>query len=258
MTMLDQIKYSEFMKINEITDCLLRFRYSAIYALNAKNVSGYDKQALEEAKWFNQIEHIVLYNDSRIFLRYEEGRIKWYGIYMESRRIEALGIKTELGNYYGSTKITVPLGNYTATFEIRLDKRMDITNKTILHEVGVGKDYHTELFKVNTLEMSGGLSYLTISIAEYAGSAKYKSTMPFDGYDAVDKRNYELLGIEDVQIDGHTATKYTAYHIKNDDYYVYAILYALDANTFVMIVTDKVDYDKDVSLLIETLHIDKK
>jgi len=135
---------------------------------------------------------------------------------------------------------------------------MSIVNTTVLAKGGSGKEYHTETFNVYTFKMPGGLSNFEISIAQYTGLAKYKPGNPFDGYDAVDKRNYELLDIEDVQIDGHTATKYTAYHIKNKDYFVYAILYALDANTFVMIVTDKLDYDKDVSLLIDTLHIEKK
>ena len=36
------------------------------------------------------------------------------------------------------------------------------------------------------------------------------------------------------------------------------VSYALDSNTFVQVHTQHLDYDKDVALLLETLHIEKK
>jgi len=36
------------------------------------------------------------------------------------------------------------------------------------------------------------------------------------------------------------------------------VSYALDSNTFVQVHTQHLDQDKDVALLLETLHIEKK
>lgn len=171
--------------------------------------------------------------------------------------INASGIKIEPSDYE-STKITVPLGNCTTAFEIRTVGEMYITNTTVTQSAGSGKDYHIETFRVDNFQMDRAAASLKISIAQYTGPSKYKPTTPFDGYDAVNKKGYETFSPEDIQIDGHTARLDESYNIKHEKYPDrYAVTYALDSNTFVLIETYTLNYDKDVSLLFDTFHIMK-
>lgn len=261
------ISYLEFMKINEVTDMLLTRKYTAICALCTRNVSGYDLMAVNEAK--STMEKFE-YDDSEAFLIYEESRIALYSYLVELRNREAHGIKIEKGNYE-STKFTVPLDNYTVTFELRKFSQMSsdsfetaINNKTISNEVGSGKEYHIEPFNVTEFgieDANSGTNYLDISIAQYTGPTKYKPTQPFSGYSAVkgNSKRLEAYGADKIQIDGHNGWLDNAYYTHQDNYPDrHAVTFALDTNTFVMINTDRLDYDKDVALLFETFHIDKK
>ncbi len=166
------ISYYDFMKINEVIDFLLDCRYSAISALNVMNASGYDQDSVDDAKLYT---NDFVYDDTDAFSYFEWGRIAFYDYYMEQRSRDAAGIRLEQGNYE-STKFTVPLDNYTATFELRSISNggtgrflMSVKNTSISQEVGSGKEYHRESFKLTNFDIEdadSGTNYLDISIAQ--------------------------------------------------------------------------------------------
>ena len=252
--------FTSFLKIETVTPMILQTRLNSIYALGNLHVPGYDRYTEQDAEYYaNNFEydsyHAYAIIDKLISDRQAAKEEAAY-----QNWIKTTGIRIEPGNYEESTKIVAPLGNFAVSFETRTPNKLSIENTTLSAKVGSGKEYHTETFKIDALKMSDGLSEFKLSIAQYigTGSTQYKPTMPFSGYDSVDKKGYETLYPSSIQMDGHSARLYESYNIKHDTYPDrYAVTYAIDANTFVMIETYKLDYDKDVSLLFETLHIEK-
>ena len=134
---------------------------------------------------------------------------------------------------------------------------MEIKHNMVSKATGTGKDYHTENFTQISFVMGDNLF---ITIAHYIGPAKYKPMNPFDPLSAVKRTGYITVnnGVN-FKIDGHTGRKCVSFNSKYPDKpNRYAVSYALDSNTFVQVRTISLDYDKDVALLLETLHIEKK
>lgn len=251
--------FYDFVKIDQFTDMILQMRLYTYSILCTKSPSlpGFDRRAEQDAEAFSNNFN---YKDDVSFcvkkIAYDMIDVNERTAYQEW--INTSGIKIDPGKYE-STKITVPLGNCTTAFEIRTVGEMNITKAIVAPAVGSGKDYHIETFRVDNFQMDRDPARLKISIAQYTGPSKYKPTTPFDGYDAVNKKGYKTYSPEDIQIDGHTARLDESYNIKHDNYpNRYAVTYALDANTFVMIETYSINYEKDVSLLFETFHIEKR
>ncbi len=146
--------------------------------------------------------------------------------------------------------------DYEANFQIRTVGEMSIRNSTTSQTAGTGIDYHTENFTQTSFVMGNNLF---ISIAHYTGPAKYQPTSPFDPLKAAKRTGYTILDPESIKIDGHIGTAVVSYNTKYPDRpNIYVVSYALDLNTFVQVRASSLDYDKDVALLLETLHIEKK
>lgn len=182
----------------------------------------------------------------------EQERKKRYQSYFNDT-----GIKITTGNYESSKLVTVPMDNYETSFQIRTMYEMEVKHNMISTMAGTGKDYHAENFTTVSFVMGDNLF---ITIADYMGPAKYKPTNPFDSLSAVERSGYTIFDYGSMfRIDGHTGRKYASYNTKYPDKTNrYAVSYALDSDTFVQVRTIYLDYDKDVALLLETLHIEKK
>jgi len=241
----------------------VRHRCEAEMALKKMNASGYRKLTDEDVKLFE--EH-RLYPDALAYEYYKKCVIQLREDRKQVEHQRTLGIKTEPGNF-DSTKVIVPMGNYTVEFETRSLEDFNVQYENMTTEVGSGKNYHTEEFRVSEFEMKSLVDApnqltLQISVAQYIGPSKYEATNPFDGYKAVDYKYYEHLGAIPVQVDGHSASLYQSYYTENNKRpNRYAIVYAFNTGTtktFVMIKTYMANYDKDVSLWIETLHVERR
>jgi len=248
------IDFHEFLKINEVADVLVHKWKEASSRLAEMGATGYP-----------DINNTVTHYPDIFFLEGDyDARYNYVRFIDEFNRIFITrGIKTEPGNY-DSTKVIVPIENCTMEFETRTLEDFDILYENMTTEVGSGKNYHTEEFQVGEFEMTNLASdeynplLLQISIAQYIGPSRYEPSNPFDGYKAVNYNAYDHLDTETIEVDGHSALLYSSYYTKNNKRpNRYAVTFALDANTFVMIKTSMADYDKDVSLWIETLHIEK-
>lgn len=250
--LLCMIDFHEFLKINEVADVLVHKWMEASARLSEMGATGYP-----------DINETVTHYPDIFFLDGDyDARYNYVRFIEETNRFfNTRGIKTEPGNY-DSTKVTVPIGDYTMEFETRTLEDFNVQYENMTNEVGSGKDYHIDEFNVSKFEMTDIESYnqllLQISIAQYIGPSTYKPRNPFDGYKAVNYNAYEHLDTETIEVDGHSALLYPSYYTKNNKRpNRYAVTFALDANTFVMIKASMANYDKDVSLWIETLHIEK-
>jgi hypothetical protein len=253
------IDFQSFLRINEVADVLIQKWTEASIRLSGMNVTGYpDVNETIPRRLDNTLldgQYDVRYD----YLRFVEESYVYFSRFL---------IRTEPGNY-DSTKVIAPIGNFTVEFETRSLEEFDVKHEIITIEVGSGKNYHTEKFRVSKLIMQDhdihASNYTTmtlqISVAQYIGPSKYEATNPFDGYDAVISKNYELLSAHTTQVDGHSASLYESYNTKNNNLPdKYAVVYDFNTGTtknFVLVETYMANYDKDVSLWIETLHIEK-
>lgn len=195
---------------------------------------------------------------------------------------------------YDATQVTIPLGPYRISFLTRLENvtvegkyRLSGHNKT----AGSGKDYHICTYDVGDLrvlrnstaaqrmsESWPGKDYypdaeFTFTIYHYAGPSSYPPVDPDpSGFSRIP--NYGNLKtissdyiVDPLTIDGKRGsltTTWTTYHNNydpNDTWDTqtknrYIAAYQPNDKTFVVVVFNKgIDYDKDVALVLDTLHI---
>lgn len=166
----------------------------------------------------------------------------------------ASGIKITPGQYE-SSNVVVPMGPYQLSFLTRTTDKMRIYNSTISKVVGSGKTYHRENFTTYEFSMNG---LLRVQIAHLTNSTGFAPEDPFDEYGLAEKGNHIIYDYGSNQtIDGKPGKVISSYYKYNDkapDKHV--AIYKLDPNTFVL-VSSTLDYDKDVSLILETIHIVK-
>lgn len=255
--------YYRFLKLRAVTPAILECGVNAAYVLtDIKHELGtYDNNIdrSREQEYYN-LAYRFEYDDtearrhaeSAASILAENDRKKRYQSYFNDT-----GIKITTGNYESSKLVTVPMDNYETSFQIRTMYEMEVKHNMISTTAGTGKDYHAEDFTTVSFVMGDNLF---ITIADYMGPAKYKPTNPFDSLSAVERSGYTIFDYGSMfGIDGHTGRKYASYNTKYPDKTNrYAVSYALDSDTFVQVRTIYLDYDKDVALLLETLHIEKK
>jgi hypothetical protein len=166
----------------------------------------------------------------------------------------ASGISVANGDY-NSFKITVPMGPFTMSFQTRISGEMSVTNYTMQQEAGSGKSYHYNNFTVYEYTMPTNLA---IRIAEFNGLSSYRPASPFDDYETAESRGkYNVYYDEPIKIDGVTGREIIAYYAKNPDKRDrYVISYSPEKNVFVQI-RSNLDYDSDISLIIETINLAK-
>jgi hypothetical protein len=165
----------------------------------------------------------------------------------------ASGIKIERG-LYNSSKVFVPMSPYELSFETRTIGEMSVSNRTLVQYAGSGKTYHRNNFTIYQFKMEPN-HY--IDIAQYTGPASYTPEEPFDELEAAEKGGFTIYDTEPITIDGKIGTKISSYYVEKPnrpDRYV--VTYKLDETTFVQI-NSRLDYDKDVALILETIRVSK-
>jgi len=183
---------------------------------------------------------------------------------------------------YDATQVTVPLGPYIISFSTRL------ANATFWGEydalghnktAGSGKDYRTCTYDEGRLEVQENGSYypaFRFTIYHYVGPSSYPPTDPdpngmWEVGSLIDTPTMtrEYAGPDPITIDGKQGTLITTwsvYHNINvvypsDSFDViapsyYIVAYHPNDKTFVVLKTDNsLDYDKDIALVLQTLHI---
>lgn len=173
----------------------------------------------------------------------------------ESRAaFNASGISVVDGDY-NSFKITVPIGPFNMSFQTRISGEMSVTNYTLQQEAGSGKSYHFDNFTVYEYSMPPNL---IIKVATFDGPASYQPSSPFDDYETAESRGkYNVYYDEPIKIDGVTGQETIAYYAKNPDKRDrYVISYSPEKGVFVQI-RSNLDYDSDISLIIETMDLRK-
>lgn len=184
---------------------------------------------------------------------------------------------------YDAKKVTVPLGPYVISFLTRLE---NVTAKGIYEPqrhnetAGSGMDYHICTYDLGQLWIynnnSGPRDYpaFRFTIYSYIGPTSYQPVDPDPGGVSVISSwrdtatiSRDYTGPDPLTVDGKKGTIlawWSIYH--NEDYYgerhdlvgssYYVVTYQPDDKTFVVLSTDNiVDYDKDVALVLQTLHI---
>lgn len=257
--------YYRFLKLRAVTPSILEYGSNAarvlsnIHCYNGECRPGIDR-VMEQDR--DSIAYYFEFDDTKArqqaesaaSILAEKERKKRYQSYFNDT-----GIKITTGDYESSKLVTVPMGNYEVSFQIRTIYEMEIipSVNVVSKTVGTGKDYHTENFTMVSFVMGDDL---VITIADYIGPAKYKPMNPFDSLGLVDKKGYTVFDYGNIfRIDGHSGRKYESFNSKRpDNPHKCAVSYALDSNTFVQVHTMYLGQDKDVALLLETLHIEKK
>ena len=255
--------YYRFLKLRTVTPSILEYGTTAAYVLSDihSNMGTYNAGVDRDMELDRgSIAYYFEFDDTKArqqaesaaSILAEKERKKRYQSYFNDT-----GIKITTGNYESSKLVTVPMDNYETSFQIRTMYEMEVKHNMISTTAGTGKDYHAEDFTTVSFVMGDNLF---ITIADYMGPAKYKPTNPFDSLSAVERSGYTIFDYGSMfRIDGHIGRKYASYNTKYPDKTNrYAVSYALDSDTFVQVRTIYLDYDKDVALLLETLHIEKK
>ena len=259
--------YYRFLKLRTVTPSILEYGTTAAYVLSDihSNMGTYNAgvdRGMEQdrdgiARYFEFDDTKARQQaESAASILAEKERKKRYQSYFNDT-----GIKITTGDYESSKLVTVPLNNCEISFQIRTIYEMEIIPciNVVSKTVGTGKYYHTENFTMDLFVM-GHDHDLIITIADYIGPAKYKPTNPFDSLSLVDRRGYKVFDYGSIfRIDGHTGRKYESFNSERPNKpHMCVVSYALDSNTFVQVHTQHLDQDKDVALLLETLHIEKK
>lgn len=184
---------------------------------------------------------------------------------------------------YDAKKVTVPLGPYFISFLTRLE---NVTAKGIYEPqrhnetAGSGMDYHVCTYDLGQLwiysNSSGPRGYpaFRFTVYRYVGPSSYQPVDPDPGGVSVISSwrdtatiSRDYTGPDPLTVDGKKGTIlawWSIYH--NENYYgerhdlvgssYYVVTYQPDDKTFVVLSTDNsVDYDKDVALVLQTLHI---
>lgn len=183
---------------------------------------------------------------------------------------------------YDATDVTIPLGPYQISFSNRLE---NVTFEGYYTEsghnetVGSGKDYHISTYDIGelwVLENASDYPALRFTIYRYVSPSAYPPVDPDpNGYSIISSSrdtptmSRDYTGPDTLTIDGKKGTILTwwSVHHNSDVVYpsnsfdvvgsnYYVVAYQPNGKTFVVLETDNsVDYDKDVALVMETLHI---
>jgi tetratricopeptide (TPR) repeat protein len=194
---------------------------------------------------------------------------------------------------YDATQVSIPLGPYRISFLTRLEN-VTVEGKYELlghnETAGSGKDYHICTYDVGELRIlrnstaaqrmseswTGGgypIAEFDFTIYRYAGPSTYPPVDPDpSGFSRISSfRDTATLSqdytTDSITIDGKQGTlltRWATYH--NENYYgeshdvvgnsCYIATYQPNDKTFVVLKADSsLDYDKDVALVLQTLHI---
>lgn len=183
---------------------------------------------------------------------------------------------------YDATKVSIPLGPYQISFLTRLEnisfegeyKELGY-NKT----TGSGKDYHIATYDRGNLWVRENDSYypaFRFTIYRYISPSSYQPVDPDpNGFSYISNfrdtptMSRDYTGPDQLTIDGKQGTLsswWSVHHNSNVGYpgdsfdvvgnSYYVATYQPNEKTFVVLESDSgIDYDKDVALVLETLHI---
>ncbi len=186
---------------------------------------------------------------------------------------------------YDADRVTVSLGPYHISFLTRLENVCcvgEYRTSYLNRSTGSRKDYHVCTYDLGELWVYEGpvndskYPSLRLSIYRYVGPTSYPPTDPDpSGFSVISSfrdtstMSREYTGPDPLIIDGKRGTLLEwwpvihninvvypsdSFDVVGNSYYVAA--YQPDDKTFVVLSTDNsIDYDKDVALVLETLHI---
>ena len=262
------LTYDKFIRVNVALPAILERNYVANHVLSEirRNSNTYikDIDRRREQKYENMLydedylDYGELETKARQYMEYAANSIitqENEAIYKES--FTKTGIEITTSQYYDSHLVKVPINDYELEFHTRDPGKMYISNNFIQHEVGSGTKYHVENFNETIFRMDENF---VVAIAEYVGSSKYKPENPYDTFDIIDayRNSYTTKSLDSINIDGHKATGHVGINSKHPEKTKkYCYTYKLDSNTYVKIFFTMLDYQKEVSLILETIHIKK-
>jgi hypothetical protein len=184
---------------------------------------------------------------------------------------------------YNATQVTVPLGPYLIGFSTRLENvTFEGDYEALGHNetTGSGKDYHICTYDEGHLWIRENAKYypaFRFTVYRYAGPSSYLPVDPDpNGFSIISSfrdtstMSREYIGPDPLTIDGKEGTilqwwsvrhninvvyPSDSFDVAGNSYYV--ATYQPDDKTFVVLESDNsIDYDKDVALVLQTLHIE--
>lgn len=194
---------------------------------------------------------------------------------------------------YDAVQVTVPLGSYLISFLTRVEN-VSFTGKYwesyMNRSAGSGKDYHICTYDLGRLwvirntstdryeDVYGNVSFgekvIEIQLYRYVGPTSFPAIDPdpyglstVTSWHETSTTSWDYTDPESITIDGKTGTlcmwwqtihNYGYYPSQDFDVYGkehYVATYQPDDKTYVVMETSDIDYDKDVALVLETLHI---
>jgi hypothetical protein len=180
---------------------------------------------------------------------------------------------------YNAAHVTVPLGPYQISFSTRLE---NVTYKgeyeALGHNetTGSGKDYHVATYdECDLYVLPNETGYIHFRIYRYVGPSLYPPVDPdpngyrtISGWIDTPTMSRDDSGPEPQTIDGKPGTVVTWWSIHHNINVVYPsdsfdvqgeenyfAAYQPNDKTFVVVEFYDIDYDKDVALVLQTLHI---
>jgi len=167
------------------------------------------------------------------------------------KAFNASGIKITPEPDLSADKIFVPMGPYEMSFSVRTRGSMTTKNYTTTRYVGS----HVNNFTIYQFNMD---PILNIDIAQYTGPASHDPEDPFDEYDAAYSGGFDVFYDEPIKIGslkGHMVASFNPKKPNGRNRYI--VFYKVGRDTFVQI-RSKLDFDEDLSLILETIHIAKQ
>ncbi|HQB07617.1 MAG TPA: hypothetical protein PK712_07140 [Rectinema sp.] len=167
------------------------------------------------------------------------------------KAFNASGIKITPEPDLSADKIFVPMGPYEMSFSVRTRGSMTTKNYTTTRYVGS----HVNNFTIYQFNMD---PILNIDIAQYTGPASHDPEDPFDEYDAAYSGGFDVFYDEPIKIGSSKGRMVASFYPKKPNgRNRYIVFYKVGRDTFVQI-RSKLDFDEDLSLILETIHIAKQ
>ena len=167
------------------------------------------------------------------------------------KAFNASGIKITPEPDLSASKIFVPMGPYEMSFSVRTHGSMTTENYTTTRYVGS----HVNNFTIYQFNMD---PILNIDIAQYTGPASHDPEDPFDEYDAAYSGGFDVFYDEPIKIGSLKGRMVASFNPKKPNgRNRYIVFYKVGRDTFVQI-RSKLDFDEDLSLILETIHIAKQ
>jgi len=167
---------------------------------------------------------------------------------------------------YNAVYVTTPMGPYNVSFSIRAENASYdgyYQDSVLNRSAGSGKSYHTCTYDIGTLMVvpgTGGSMHLHIYryVSPLSDAPVDPDPFGYSEMETAEARDWDISSPSNTVIDGYNATEVVAYP-PSEPYapwkkprHIYT--YSPDLGTFVVVYSD-MDYDKDISLVLETLHI---